>query len=133
MLTGKRAFPCDEVSDVLASVLAREPDWALLPAGLSPVVASYIKRCLHKDRKQRIRDIGDVSLALDGAFELERLACHRRWRSHSRCGGGRYRLQGTAIVAILLTGLAAWSRWPAASRNRRPGSTMCSLLVSSSW
>ena len=41
----------------------------MLPAGLSPVVASYIKRCLHKDRKQRIRDIGDVSLALDGAFE----------------------------------------------------------------
>ncbi len=36
MLTGKRAFPGDEVSDVLASVLAREPDWTMLPAGLSP-------------------------------------------------------------------------------------------------
>ena len=114
MLTGKRAFAGDEVSDVLASVLAREPDWTMLPAGLSPVVASYIKRCLHKDRKQRIRDIGDVSLALDGAFEqgAPRVApsvavTQPLWRR-------TLPMAGTAIFAILLTGLAAWSRWPAA-------------------
>ena len=114
MLTGKRAFPGDDVSDVLASVLAREPDWTMLPAGLSPVVASYIKRCLHKDRKQRIRDIGDVALALDGAFEpgAPRVApsvavTQPVWRRVLP-------IAGTAIVAILLTGLAAWSRWPAA-------------------
>ena len=40
MLTGKRAFAGDEVSDVLASVLAREPDWTLLPPGLSPVIGT---------------------------------------------------------------------------------------------
>ena len=77
------------------------------------MVASYIKRCLHKDRKQRIRDIGDVSLALDGAFEAgaPRVAPSVAvtlpvWRR-------ALPVAGTAIVAILLTGLAAWSRWPA--------------------
>jgi serine/threonine protein kinase len=69
MLTGKRAFAGDEVSDVLASVLAREPDWTLLPPGLSPVIATYIKRCLHKDRRQRIGDAQSLRLSLEGAFE----------------------------------------------------------------
>ena len=69
MLTGKRAFLGDNVSEVLASVLAREPDWARLPVTLSPVVATYIRRCLHKDPRQRIHDIADVRLALQGAFE----------------------------------------------------------------
>ena len=69
MLTGRRAFEGDDVSDVLASVLAREPDWTLLPRGLPPVLAAYLKRCLHKDRKQRIGDAQSVRLALEGAFD----------------------------------------------------------------
>jgi len=47
ILTGQRAFAGNDVSEVLASVLAREPDWALLPAGLSPVLGAYIRRCMH--------------------------------------------------------------------------------------
>jgi Tol biopolymer transport system component len=69
MLTGRRAFPGDEVSDVLASVLAREPDWTTLPRGLSPVLGTYLKRCLRKDRKERIGDVQSMRLALEGAFE----------------------------------------------------------------
>ena len=69
MLTGRRAFAGDDVSDALASVLAREPDWTLLPRGLSPVLVTYLKRCLHKDRKQRIGEVQTVRLALEGAFE----------------------------------------------------------------
>ncbi len=70
MLTGARAFPGNHVTEVLASVLAREPDWAKLPAGISPTVATYLRRCLHKDAKQRVHDIADVRLALDGAFDV---------------------------------------------------------------
>ena len=69
MLTAKRAFAGDEVSDVLASVLAREPDWTLLPRGLSPVLNTFLKRCLQKDRRQRIGDAQSLRLALEGAFE----------------------------------------------------------------
>ena len=69
MLTARRAFAGDEVSDTLASVLAREPDWALLPATVPAVLGTYLRRCLHKEPRQRIHDIADVRLALEGAFE----------------------------------------------------------------
>ena len=69
MLAGTRAFAGDDVSEVLASVLAREPDWARLPPTLSPALATFIRRCLNKNPKQRIGDVQDVRLALEGAFE----------------------------------------------------------------
>jgi serine/threonine-protein kinase len=69
MLTGTRPFAGDGVSEVLASVLAREPDWTRLPSTLSPALATYIRRCLQKNPKQRIADMQDVRLALDGAFD----------------------------------------------------------------
>jgi serine/threonine-protein kinase len=116
MLTGKRAFAGEEVSDVLASVLAREPDWQLLPPGLPPVVRTYIKRCLHKDRKQRIRDIGDALLALEGAFDAvgpnvaaSAVVARSVWRQ-------AFPVALTAIVAALITGIAAWRLWPSAER-----------------
>ena len=68
MLTGRRAFEGEEVSDVLASVLAREPDWNALPKELPTVVETFVRRCLQKDRRQRVQDIGDIRLALEGAF-----------------------------------------------------------------
>src|SRR5260370_9019377 len=64
MLTGKRAFAGEDISNVLASVLALEPDWKLLPLGLPPAVRNYIKRILLKDRKQLIRIIGAFLLSL---------------------------------------------------------------------
>jgi Tol biopolymer transport system component len=69
MLTGQRAFGGDDVSEVLSRVLQREPEWAALPSGLSSTLVVYLKRCLHKDLKQRIGDMHDVRLALEGAFE----------------------------------------------------------------
>ena len=69
MLTGQPVFTGETVSHVLASVLKSDPDWTTLPASMPPRVVTVLRRCLHKDRKQRVRDIGDVSLALDGAFE----------------------------------------------------------------
>ena len=69
MLTGTRAFEGDDVSDTLARILMKEPDWTALPARLPAAVVTVMRRCLQKDRKQRVRDIGDVSLALEGAFE----------------------------------------------------------------
>jgi len=69
MLTGQRAFGGDDVSEVLSRVLQREPEWAALPSGLSSTLVVYLERCLHKELKQRIGDIHDVRLALEGAFE----------------------------------------------------------------
>ena len=69
MLTGTRAFDGEGVSETLARVIEREPDWARLPATLSPTLRTYLRRCLQKDPRQRVRAIGDVRLVLEGAFD----------------------------------------------------------------
>jgi serine/threonine-protein kinase len=61
MLTGKRAFDGEDVSDTLAAVLRGEPDWAALPADVPAPIRTLIRGCLEKDRKRRI---GDISVAL---------------------------------------------------------------------
>ena len=66
MLTGTRPFAGDEVSKTLARVIDREPDWSALPKNVPVVLASYLRNCLQKNPKKRIRDIGDVSLAMEG-------------------------------------------------------------------
>ncbi len=70
MLAGARPFAGDDVSETLARVIDREPDWAALPDSVPPVLSTFVSRCLQKNPKKRIRDIGDVSLAMEGAFDL---------------------------------------------------------------
>jgi Tol biopolymer transport system component len=114
MLTGRRAFAGDEVSDVLASVLVREPDWTLLPRELSPVLVAFIKRCLHKDRKQRIGDAQSVRLALEGAFGTGATPApgsvvHRPfWRR-------ALPVTVASLATAVIVGGIAWSLRPAAS------------------
>jgi serine/threonine-protein kinase len=73
MLTGRPAFPGDEVTDVLAKIIEREPDLSALPASTPPTARQLIARCLIKDPKQRLRDIGEARIALDESVrELER-------------------------------------------------------------
>ncbi len=69
MLTGTRPFVGDDIQDTFVAIMRDEPDWTRLPAALSPTLATFLKRCLHKDLKQRVGDIHDVRLALEGAFE----------------------------------------------------------------
>ena len=69
MLAGTKVFEGEDVSLTLSAVLQRDPVWGALPKGVSPVLNSYLRRCLERDPRQRIRDIGDVRLALEGAFE----------------------------------------------------------------
>jgi Tol biopolymer transport system component len=65
MLSGRRAFPGPTVTDTLAAILERQPDWSALPASTPPAVLQLIRRCLEKDRKLRLRDIGDARAGLD--------------------------------------------------------------------
>ena len=70
MLTGRRTFEGRDVSEVLAGVIKSEPEWDLLPKELPSALATYLRRCLEKDPRDRLRDIGDVRLAMAGAFDL---------------------------------------------------------------
>jgi serine/threonine-protein kinase len=68
MLTGRPAFARDAVAETLAAVLHDEPRWDALPDDTAAAVRLALERCLRKNPKERPRDIGDVQLALSGAF-----------------------------------------------------------------
>jgi eukaryotic-like serine/threonine-protein kinase len=70
MLTGRRAFPGDEVTEVLASVIKSEPDWDALPPNLSPGLRLCLRRSLDKTLKGRLHAVADMRLALEGAFDV---------------------------------------------------------------
>ena len=70
MVVGTRPFVGDDVSKTLARVIDREPDWSVLPASMPPVLGMFLRGCLEKNPKQRVGDIRDVWLAMEGAFEI---------------------------------------------------------------
>ncbi|MGA8014093.1 MAG: serine/threonine-protein kinase [Candidatus Acidiferrales bacterium] len=81
MLTGQMAFRGESVTDTLAAVIKEEPDWSQLPTATPIRVRVLLRRCLQKDPKQRLRDIGDARIALAVAGD----------GPHGSCGGRRDR------------------------------------------
>ena len=69
MLTGTKPFTGTDVSDTLAAVLRIDADLDALPEETPPRLRRVLKACLQKEPKDRVRDIGDVRLAMEGAFE----------------------------------------------------------------
>jgi Tol biopolymer transport system component len=90
MLTGRRVFQGDEVSDILACVLTKDPDWSALPADTPGAIRRLLRRCLVKQSSARLPDIGSARMEIDeariesvsprstGAIELRRT---RAWRT----------------------------------------------------
>jgi serine/threonine protein kinase len=74
MLTGRVAFAGDTVSDSIAKILEREPDWSALPAATPASLRRLLLRCLAKDAKRRLRDIGDVRIEIDAIDEMPPVA-----------------------------------------------------------
>jgi eukaryotic-like serine/threonine-protein kinase len=70
MLTGTRAFEGEDVSDTLAFVLTKQPDWDALPPPVPPSIRKLLHRCLEKDRKRRLADLGDARLEIDDALQM---------------------------------------------------------------
>jgi hypothetical protein len=66
-LTGKRAFPGETVSDTLAAILRGEPDWSALPSETPSAVRRLLRRCLQKDVRKRLHDMGDARIELEEA------------------------------------------------------------------
>ncbi|MGH9557068.1 MAG: protein kinase domain-containing protein, partial [Terriglobales bacterium] len=66
-LSGRRAFGGETVTDVVAAIIEREPDWSSLPQNIPASIRSLLRRCLQKDRKRRTHDIADVRLEIEEA------------------------------------------------------------------
>ena len=101
MLTGRRAFPGDDVTETVAAVVKSEPDWSALPPDLSPTLRVYVQRCLEKQPRGRVSSIADVRLALEGAFDTATLLPGRSaWRPRTAIIG--------VVLALVVGGVAAW-------------------------
>jgi serine/threonine protein kinase len=68
MLTGRMAFAAETVTDTLAAVLTRDPQFEQLPASTPPGIRRLIKRCLQKDARERLQAIGDARIEIEDAL-----------------------------------------------------------------
>jgi Tol biopolymer transport system component len=124
MLTGKRAFAADEISDTLAFVITKDPDWTALPPDTPPPIHTLLRRCLDKDRKRRLADIADARFELDDAADP---SARLQPRDPSAIGGARgfgravpWALAGAATLAAVVA-VTSWAPWrpPAAQAGLR--------------
>ena len=107
MLTGRKLFDAGDVSEMLASVLVKDPDISSIGNDVPAHIRSVVRRCLVKDPRNRLRDIGDVRLAMEETFETAVSAPTESaaapmlqfWQ----------RPIPMAIAVALVTGLGVWS------------------------
>jgi len=111
MLTGRRAFPGDSASEILASVLKTEPDWHHLPAG-PEALRRLLRRCLEKDQKRRLRDIRDARIEIDEA-QAEPLSAIAGTHASPRRGERLAWRSALALVTIVGAAIVL-GRWSAA-------------------
>ncbi len=105
MLTGTSPFKGDDVAEVIGAVIHKEVTWDPLPPSTPVAVRTVLARCLEKDPKQRVRDMGDVRLLLNGAFTTPGLAQAAPLPTRSRVA------ILTTTVALLSAALAAGAVW----------------------
>ena len=71
MLTGRRAFAGDTTADALANVLNTDPDFTALPPQVPSSIRSLVRRCLAKEARERLRDIGDARIEIAEATQVQ--------------------------------------------------------------
>jgi serine/threonine-protein kinase len=113
MLTGKRAFEGDDVSDTLASVLKGQPDWTALPAETPPAIRRLLRRALEKDLRRRLSDMADARLEIEDALGLA--GADPSPETIPPAGSTRALpwAIAAALAAALITTIAVWNPWRA--------------------
>ena len=111
MLTGARTFPGATPTDTLARVLEHEPNWTLLPDRTPRSVRVLLKRCLRKDPRRRLRDIGDAMAGIDDREVTRTRPFFVRTSLGLIAAGTIGLLVGSAIVGLLARSIPS----PAAS------------------
>jgi serine/threonine-protein kinase len=112
MLAGRRPFAGDDVSQTIARVIEREPDWDALARAAPPSVVRVVRRCLQKDASQRVRDIADARL------ELQEAVMHERGASPEAVGVRRRFM--LAPASLLAAGLVVGALLPGFFRKSVP-------------
>jgi serine/threonine-protein kinase len=110
MLAGRRVFESDEVSETLAAVLTKDPDWGALPADTPAAIRRLLRRCLTRDQRARLPDIGSARLDIDDARTEPRLPSFDPGAVETNSAGARLIITwtiGTAAVAAIAA-LVVW-------------------------
>ena len=107
MLTGQRPFAGEDVSETLASVLKEEPDWSALPPDTPRSIRALVERCLRKDMRRRLPDIGAARIEIEEA-RTEPSLPPRTLTPDRR----PYAWPAVAVLSLLTgAGVAAWVAW----------------------
>jgi len=127
MLTGKGPFAGDDVSDTLANVLKREPDWSALPASVPAAIRALLRRCVEKDRRKRVADISTARFLIDEQASLSgSVAASAAPRSRRSLWQGIAALTaGVLMMVAIASALTGYAMRPVPPRVSR-------LLVASS-
>src|SRR5262249_24611174 len=98
--------------DTIAAVITREPDWSALPKDTPPHVQRLLRRCLCKDAKNRLRDIGEARIALEEADDATP-------QGTSPTPPNQLRRAPPWALAAVAVALAAWTLWHRGDGARR--------------
>jgi eukaryotic-like serine/threonine-protein kinase len=115
MLTGRRAFDAENTTDTLAAIVTRDPEWAALPPAVPDAVRQLLRRCLARDARVRLRDIGEARVLLEGPApqpDMIRPDARRVARHRAR----------STIAWLMLVAAAASAGYLLAGRERRSSS-----------
>jgi len=122
MFTGQRLFSGETVSDTLAAVITKEPDWEALPVTTPTPVQKLVRRCLHKDPKWRLRDIGEARIAIEEALDPSKAVAVNEAGLVQPLTTRRTRtiIWSLAVLAALSLAITFWSLLRAPSSPTRP-------------
>ncbi|PYU35025.1 MAG: hypothetical protein DMG31_04775 [Acidobacteria bacterium] len=111
LLTARRAFRGETLTETIAAVLEREPDWQALPPSTSAKIRDLLRRCLQKDPQRRLRDIGDVRIEIEEVSALPRVGEAAATTKSTRVRWRGALLWGVALLLLAtVTSIAIWNR-----------------------
>jgi serine/threonine-protein kinase len=124
MLTGGQAFKGEDVSDTMAFVLTRDPDWATLPPDTPRLIWRLLRRCLERDRTRRLDSAADARLEIDEAMAaplgVDVGAAQPGSASRSAWSRALPWTLAASLVGLTIAVVLLWAPWRAETRVDRP-------------
>jgi eukaryotic-like serine/threonine-protein kinase len=108
MLSGRRPFAGETISDVIAAILSAEPDWTALPPATPVRIRDLLRRCLEKDLQKRLRDAGDATIEIDQSLAESSPAAKGPSSPASAAPARRFRAPLAIGAAVLVAAAAAF-------------------------
>jgi hypothetical protein len=119
MLTGRAAFAGETLTDTLAAIVEREPNWRLLPKATPSAIRRLLQHCLEKDARRRLRDIGDARIEIDDALAAPTAITALAASSAKRIPGWvPWLVAGIALAAAAAVTFVRFDAQPDAARAR---------------